>query len=116
MAGHRIERVNEQIKKELAVLIPELKDPRIPKFISVTEVHTSPDLKTARVYVSIMDALETDVIAGLNSSAGHLRSLLALKLKLRYTPMLDFKIDNSIKYGMEIDRKLSELGLDKDDE
>jgi ribosome-binding factor A len=116
MSGHRIERINEQIKKELAVLVPQLKDPRIPHFLSVTEVKTSADLKTARVYVSIMDSNESDVIKGLNSSAGHLRSLLASNLKLRYTPMLDFHIDNSIKYGMEIDRKLSELRLDKDNE
>ena len=49
MSGHRIERINEQIKKELAVLVPQLKDPRIPHFLSVTEVKTSADLKTARV-------------------------------------------------------------------
>ena len=45
MAGHRIEKVNEEIKKELSLIIPKLKDPRIPEFVSVTEVRTTPDLK-----------------------------------------------------------------------
>lgn len=115
MSGHRIDKVNEEIKKELSYIIPKLKDPRIPEFVTVTEVRTSPDLKTAKVYFSSMSDNEEAVLAGLQSSAGFARGLLSKAMKIRYTPELTFVIDTSVKYGMFINQKLAELGLDGSD-
>lgn len=111
MSGHRIDKVNEEIKKELSYIIPKLKDPRIPDFVTVTEVRTSPDLKTAKVYFSSINGDENEVLAGLRSSAGFARGLLSKAMKIRYTPELIFMIDTSVKYGMFINEKLAELGL-----
>lgn len=109
MAGHRIGRVNEEIRKELSVLLPTLKDPRIPPLLSVTAVVTAPDLKTAKVYVSAFSGDEKEILAGLKRSAGFLRSSLCSALKLRYTPELTFAIDNSIKEGLKINQILSDI-------
>lgn len=111
MASHRLDKINEEIKKELSVIIPKLKDPRIPEFVTVTEVRTSPDLKSARVFFSTLTGDEKEVLKGLESSAGFARGLLSKAIKLRYTPELIFSIDESIKYGAFIDQKLAELGL-----
>ena len=115
MAGYRLDKINEEIKKELSVIIPRLKDPRIPEFVTVTEVRTAPDLKTARVFFSTLLGDENEVLKGLQSSAGFARGLLSKTIKLRYTPELIFCIDDSIKYGAFIDQKLAELGLDGND-
>ena len=116
MAGHRIEKVNEEIKKELSLIIPKLKDPRIPDFVSITEVRTTPDLKSARVYFSVLGGNDEEALKGLQSSAAYARMLLSKTMKIRYTPELVFTIDESIKYGIFIEQKLSELNLDNEDE
>ena len=116
MAGHRIEKVNEEIKKELSLIIPKLKDPRIPDFVSITEVRTTPDLKSARVYFSVLGGNDEEALKGLQSSAAYARMLLSKTMKIRYTPELVFTIDESIKYGIFIEQKLSELNLDDEDE
>lgn len=116
MASHRLDKVNEEIKKALSGIIPKLKDPRIPDFVTVTEVRTAPDLKTAKVYFSTLTGDENEVLKGLQSSASFARGMLSKAIKIRYTPELIFTIDESIKYGAFIDKKLSELGLDKEDE
>ena len=116
MAGHRIEKVNEEIKKELSLIIPKLKDPRIPDFVSITEVRTTPDLKSARVYFSVLGGNDEEALKGLQSSAAYARMLLSKTMKIRYTPELVFTIDESIKYGIFIEQKLSELNLDGEDE
>jgi len=112
MSGHRIDKVNEEIKKELSYIIPKLKDPRIPEFVTVTEVCTAPDLKTAKVYISVMGSDEKEALKGLASSAGFARGLLSKTMKIRYTPELVFAVDESIKYGIFINEKLAELKLD----
>lgn len=112
MASHRLDKVNEEIKKALAGIIPKLKDPRITDFVTITEVRTAPDLKTAKVYFSSLTGDENEVLKGLRSSAKFARGLLSKAVKLRYTPELIFTVDESIKYGNYIDQKLSELGLD----
>ena len=83
MAGHRIEKVNEEIKKELSVIIPKLKDPRIPDFVSITEVRTTPDLKSARVYFSVLGGNDEEALKGLQSSAAYARMLLSKTMKIR---------------------------------
>lgn len=116
MPAYRINKVNEEIKKELSLIIPKLKDPRIPEFITITEVRTTPDLKSAKVYFSTLSGDEKEVLKGLESSANFARGMLSKAMKIRYTPELFFIIDESIKYGAYIDKKLSELGLGEQDE
>lgn len=115
MAGHRLDRVNEEIKKELAVLLPTVKDPRVPTLLSVTAVMTTPDLKQAKVFVSSMTGDDAQTLAGLRRSAGYLRSALSHRLNLRYTPELVFHIDSSIKEGLKINQILTDIAK-KDEE
>jgi len=110
--SHRIERVNTLIRREISELIQhELRDPRLDEFVSVTEVETSPDLKTAKIYVSTMGGQQekTKILRILNAAAGFLRTGLAQKTRLRFTPELIFVWDNSIEHGDRILRLIDEV-------
>ena len=103
MASNRIGRINEEIQRELAALIPNVKDPRVTGMISVTAVDTTPDLRYAKVYVSMLDKSSAkEVVKGLKSAAGYLRREIGRSLNLRYTPELIFEEDNSIDHGAHI--------------
>ena len=103
MPGNRIGRINEEIQRELSALIPAVKDPRVTGMISVTAVDTTPDLKYAKVYVSVLDkGEETRVLQGLKSASGWLRRELGRALSLRATPELTFVADDSIDRGAHI--------------
>jgi len=103
MASNRIGRINEEIQRELAALIPSVKDPRVTGMISVTAVDTTPDLKFAKIYVSVLDKSDCDrVLKGLKSASGWLRRELGRALSLRYTPELTFIRDDSIDKGAHI--------------
>ena len=103
MASNRIGRINEEIQRELASLIPTVKDPRVTGMISVTAVDTTPDLKYAKVYISVLDKSDsTQVLKGLKSASGWLRRELGRALQLRYTPELTFVRDDSIDKGAHI--------------
>ena len=103
MASNRIGRINEDIQRELASLIPNVKDPRVTGMISVTAVDTTPDLRYAKVYISVLDKNDsTQVLKGLKSAAGWLRRELGHALQLRYTPELTFVQDDSIDKGAHI--------------
>ena len=103
MASNRIGRINEEIQRELATLIPNVKDPRVTGMISVTAVETTPDLRFAKVYVSMLDKSSAkEVVKGLKSASGYLRRELGRALNLRYTPELVFEEDNSIDHGAHI--------------
>lgn len=103
MASNRIGRINEEIQRELAALIPNVKDPRVTGMISVVAVQTTPDLRYAKVYVSMLDKSSAkEVVKGLKSAAGYLRRELGRALNLRYTPELVFEEDNSIDKGAHI--------------
>ncbi len=111
MAKIRVGRVSEQIKKELSQIIQtELKDPRIG-FITVTGVETTSDLSQARVYLSVLgdDEKKEDTLKALESASGFLRSELGKRIKLRHTPELLFKFDNSIEYGSRIESLLDDI-------
>lgn len=120
MASNRIGRINEEIQRELADLLRELKDPRVHKtMLSITRVETTPDLRYAKVYVSLLDKEFTkETLAGLKSSAGFLRRELGRSLQLRYTPELQWQADDSITHGAHILDILSKLDIseDSDDE
>ena len=111
MASNRIGRINEEIQRELAELLRELKDPRVHKtMLSITHVETTPDLRYAKVYVSLLDKEYTkETLAGLKSSAGYLRRELGRTLQLRYTPELVFTLDDSLKYGAHMFDLLEKL-------
>ena len=101
MASNRIGRINEEIQKELSSLIRNLKDPRVQDtMISVTRVETTPDLRWAKVYVSFLqEDRAAGAIKGLKSASGYLRRELGRALNLRYTPELQWALDDSITYG-----------------
>lgn len=114
MAGYRIVRINDDIKRELSELIPTLKDPRVRGLISITRVDTMADLRYCKVYVSALDKSDVkDMIRGLKSASGYLRRELAKRMTLRYTPELIFTPDDSIDQG---NRVLGMLGKLKDAE
>ncbi len=110
MPVNRMRRVNEAVREVLSVAITtDLKDPRIG-FVTVTAVDTSPDLRHAHVYVSVLgDARERDdSLAGLESAHGYLQSRVAAELRLKHTPQLDFRYDESLVRGERISRLLRE--------
>ncbi len=104
MASNRINRINEEIQKELSNLIRNLKDPRIQNtMISITRVETTPDLRYTKVYVSFLqEDRAADALKGLQSAAGYLRRELGQALKLRYTPQIMWALDDSITYGAKM--------------
>ena len=100
MPSNRIGRINEEIQRELASLIPNVKDPRVSGLISVTAVDTTPDLRYAKIYISVLDKSDcAQVLKGLKSASGYLRRELGHALQLRYTPELTFVRDDSIDQG-----------------
>lgn len=104
MASNRIIRINEEIQKELSALIRNLKDPRVQDtMISVTRVETTPDLRYAKVYVSFLEENRAaDAMKGLKSGSGFLRRELGRTLNLRYTPEIQWSLDDSITYGAKM--------------
>lgn len=107
----RIDRVSEEVKRELAGIIRELKDPRIPEFVSVVSVKVTKDFKFAKAYISVMGTEEQKqaAIQGLNSAGGFIRREIGHQLQLRYTPEFSFVLDNSIEYGAHISKVLSDI-------
>jgi ribosome-binding factor A len=109
MAGARMRRVNEAVREVISTHISgDLKDPRIG-FITVTGVETSPDLRTARVFVSVLgDEPEREAaLEGLRSSAGFLQSQVGVELRMKRTPTLQFVYDHSVDRGMRISELLA---------
>lgn len=109
--SNRMNRIDEQIKKEVSQIISqELRDPHITGLVSVTMVKTTPDLRYARVFVSMLNCKsQKENLATLKKSSGHIRSLLAKRINLRITPELVFEFDESIEYGSKIDQILKEI-------
>lgn len=116
MASNRIGRINEEIAKELSALIRNLKDPRVQDtMISVARVETTPDLRYAKIYVSFLDETQApDAMKGLKSAAGFMRRELGRKLQLRYTPELQFTLDDSIAYGARLLKLINSLEVSDD--
>ncbi|TAH67015.1 MAG: 30S ribosome-binding factor RbfA [Anaerolineaceae bacterium] len=105
-------RINGEVKKELSILINrEIKDPRIHPMTSVIDVEVAPDLKTAKVYISVMGDEESkkETYQGLKSAASYMRGQLARSLNLRNTPELTFILDNSIEYGVNMSKLIDEI-------
>ena len=113
MASNRIGRINEEIQKELASLLRNLKDPRVQNtMISITRVETTPDLRFAKVYVSFLEESKAnDALKGLKSAGGYLRRELGRALQLRYTPELVWALDDSITYGAKMLKLINSLDV-----
>ncbi len=108
---NRLNRIDEELKKELSQIISyELKNPEATGMISVTKVKITPDLKYAKVYVSILNSKSDEkTMEALKKSAGFIRSQIAKRVNLRITPELVFEKDDSMEYGMKIDSILKDL-------
>jgi len=110
MAADRMRRVNEAVREVLSARIAEgFSDPRIG-FVTVTSVETSPDLRQARVYVSVLgdESERADTLAGLASAHGLLQQSIAAELRMKRTPTLKFFFDASIDRGMRITELLED--------
>lgn len=110
----RIDRINQQLKRELGIIIQrELSDPRV-SFVSVTHVDTSKDLRHARVYFSVLGEKEQKKNAqqGLEAAKGMIRRLVGQRLQLRNTPDFIFSFDRSIEASIQIEETLKEINDD----
>ena len=118
MAKYRRERINDEFRNEIAMILREVKDPRVAKaFVSVTAAEVTPDLKFAKVYYSSLMGDKKEVKRGLISSAGFIRGQIAKRMNLRVTPEISFVEDGSIEYGAKISKILEGITItDPDDE
>ena len=107
MAKYRQGRINDEFQKEIAMILREVKDPRVSgAFVSVTAAEVTPDLKFAKVYYSALMGDKKEVKRGLLSSAGFIRGQIAKRMNLRITPEITFVEDSSIEYGAKISKIL----------
>lgn len=108
MAGYRVDRISEDIKREIISIMRELKDPRVHGMLTVVKVDVTNDLSYAKVYVSAMEGIDTakEAVIGLKSAAGYIRREVGNRLHLRKSPELKFIADDSIEKGMELFNKL----------
>ena len=121
MANYRRGRINEEMQKELTMILRRVKDPRVSEaFISITSADCTPDLKFAKIYYSVMGGDKKEVGKGLNAASGFIRRELANSLNLRITPELTFIADDSVAYGAHIASILNKLDIkpeeDEDEE
>ena len=118
MSSNRINRINEEIQKELSALLRTVKDPRVQDtMISITRVETTPDLRYTKVYVSFLQEERVkDAMAGLKSAAGYLRCQLGHNLQLRYSPEIVWSEDDSITYGARMLKLINSLEVKHDED
>ncbi len=109
MSGGRMRRVDEGVRQVISDALRQLKDPRVG-FVTVTAVDTSPDLRHATVFVSVLgdDPVRKRSMAGLESAHGYLQKRVAGELRLKNTPTLEFLYDDSTDRGMRIQELLEE--------
>ena len=116
MAGYRIDRISEDIKREIVAVMRELKDPRVQgKLLTVVKVEVSSDASFAKAFVSSMNGIDDakQAVKGLDAATGYIRREVGGRLHLRKTPELKFVADNSVEHGMNIARMLDELKEDE---
>ena len=118
MSSNRINRINEEIQKELSALLRTVKDPRVQDtMISITRVETTPDLRYTKVYVSFLQEERVkDAMAGLKSAAGYLRRQLGHNHQLRYSPEIVWSEDDSITYGARMLKLINSLEVKHDED
>jgi len=117
MANYKRNRINEEVRRELSVILPQVKDPRIPPMPSIVAVDVTGDLEEAKVYVSFLGQYdEKEVMKGLKAASGFVRKKLSETLALRSVPKINFVIDHSIETGARINDILRGLNIEHDDE
>lgn len=105
-------RINGEVQKELSVIISrEIKDPRISPMTSVVSVEVTPDLKYCKAYISVLgnEKSQQDTLAGLKSAVGFIRKALARSVNLRNTPEIEFCLDQSIEYGVNMSKMIDDV-------
>ena len=104
-------RINDEVMRTLTQIIREIKDPRVSPMTSIMDVEVAPDLKTCKVWVSVMGDEEEkkETMVGLKSASGFIRSELARTVNLRNTPELKFFLDESIAYGVDMGHRIDEI-------
>ncbi len=109
--NNRLNRIDEELRKEISNIISfEIKNPDATGLISVTKVKITPDLKYAKVYISMLNSKSKEkTLEALKKSSGYIRSEIAKRINLRITPELVFEEDDSMEYGMKIDSILKDL-------
>ena len=111
MSSRRLLKAAEAIREVVSMaILTEVRDPRV-KNVTVTMVEVAPDMKSAKVHVSIMggEKQERLTLAGLQNSAGFLQKRIADEIDMRYTPRLAFELDKGVKNSLEVARILSEV-------
>ena len=118
MPSYRIDRITEDIKRELIHILREVKDPRVSGMLSVVKVEVSNDLSYCKVYVSAVEGIEVakESVKGLKAASGFIRSRLSSSLHLRKTPELKFIADDSIEKGFELFDKLKSINIPDESE
>ena len=117
MAKYRQGRINDEFQKEVAMILRDVKDPRVSgAFISVTAAEVTPDLKYAKVYYSSLMGDKKEVKMGLRAAAGFIRGQIARRMNLRITPEITFVEDGSIEYGAKISKILEGITITDPDE
>lgn len=114
----RTHRIAEEIKRELALIIPgKIKDPRVNGIISITGVEVTNDLSYAKVYITQLGSNnnQKDVLKGLEKAAGFIRSELGKAVRLRHVPELIFEFDSSLEYGAKIDSIIGKINESQGD-
>jgi ribosome-binding factor A len=115
----RINRISEEVKKEVSNIIQnEIKDPRLPKLVSITAANVTKDLRFAKIHVSVLgnDEEKKNAITALKSAAGFIRREVGHRIQLRYTPELQFELDNSIEQGVYLTKLINETVKDEKSE
>ena len=115
MANYRRGRINDEVQKELASILRDVKDPRVSgAFVSVTAVDVTPDLKFAKIYYSSLRGEPKELAKGLKAATGYIRSQIAQRLNLRITPELTFILDDSVAHGAHISKLLNSITISED--
>jgi ribosome-binding factor A len=115
MANYRRGRINDEVQKELAAILRDVKDPRVSgAFVSVTAVDVTPDLKFAKIYYSSLRGDKKELAKGLKAATGYIRSQIAQRLNLRITPELTFILDDSVAHGAHISKLLNSITFSED--
>ena len=105
-------RINAEVRKEIqAILMRGIKDPRVSPMASITDARVTADLKYCTVYVSVLgdEQAVADTLAGLKSASGYIRRELARIVNLRVTPQIQFILDQSIAYGVNMSHRIDEV-------
>ena len=106
----RTDRIAEMMQRKLAQIIQqELKDPRLPGFVTISAVKVTKDLGHAKIYFTVFNGDPVETEATLSAASGYLRSLLAKTITLRTVPQLHFIHDKSIEYGSRLSRLIDEV-------